>query len=100
MFRDVDDEESVLNLYFVSVEQEIMMETSTLIPSIFFAIAAHYIFNLTYHRKSGDLWVFIQEKVLGLASKAGTKRSPSAISHFCGIQRVYNSLEKANTHEE
>ena len=95
MFRDDDDEEeSVLNQYFVSVEQEIMMETSTLISSIFFAIAAHYIFNLTYHRKSGDVWVFIQEKVLGLASKTGTKRSPSAMSHFSGIERVYDSLEK------
>lgn len=91
MFRDDDDEDTVLNQYFVSVEQELMMETSTLISAIFFTIAAHYIFNLTYHRKSGDVWVFIQEKVLGLASKIGTKRSPSAISHFSGIQRVYDS---------
>lgn len=71
-----------------------MMETSTLVSSIFFAIAAQYIFNLTYHRKSGDVWIFIQEKVVGLASKIGTKRSPSAMSHFSGIQRVYDSLEK------
>lgn len=99
MFQDDDDHvDTVLNQYFVSVEQELMMETSTLISSIFFAIAAHYIFNLTYHWKSGDVWVFIQEKVLGLTSKSGTKRSPSSMSHFSGIQRVYDALEK--TQEE
>ena len=38
-----------------------------------FCIAGHYIFNLTYHRKTGDFWLFIQEKILGLLSKAGVK---------------------------
>lgn len=101
MFRDDDvDEESIRNQYFVSVEQEIMMETSTLIFFHILCYCCHYIFNLTYHRKSGDVWVFIQEKVPGLASKTGTKRNPSAMSHFSGIQRVYDSLEKTNTQEE
>jgi len=35
--------------------------------------AAHYIFNLAYHAKTGDVWVFIQEKELGIPSKAGVK---------------------------
>ena len=76
MLKDDDEEETIRNQYLISVEQELMTETSNLMAAIFFTIAAHYIFNLSYHRKAGDLWLFIQEKILGLASKAGTKRNP------------------------
>ena len=30
-----------------------MMESSSIIAAIFFAVAAHYIFNLSYHSKTG-----------------------------------------------
>ena len=36
----------------------------------------------------------------GTSSETGTKRSPSAMSHFSGIQRLFDSLEKTNTQEE
>ena len=82
MLKDDDDEDTIMNQYFISVEQELMIESSNLMAAIFFTIAAHYIFNLSYHRKAGDLWLFIQEKILGLTSKAGTKRNPSSSVHF------------------
>ena len=42
------------------LEQGLMLETSNIVASIF-CVAAHYIFNLAYHAKTGDVWVFIQE---------------------------------------
>ena len=64
--------------------------------SNFFCVAAHYIFNLTYHRKTGDVWLFIQEKILCLPSKAGVKRNPSTTSHFSGISRTFDSVPSEN----
>lgn len=59
-----EEEDSILQQYFVCVEQELMMESSNIVAAIFFCVAAHYIFNLSYHRKTGDVWLFIQEKIL------------------------------------
>lgn len=75
--------------FFISVEQSLMIECSNIVAAIF---VAHYIFNLSYHRKAGDVWLFVQEKVFGLPSKAGIRRNPSTISHFSGIARRYDSI--------
>ena len=69
-----------------------MMESCNIVSAIFLCLAAHYVFNLQYHRKTGDIWTFIQEKILNLPSKAGRKRNPSNISHFGGISRIYTQL--------
>lgn len=102
--------------FFICVERNLMLECSNIVAAIFFCIGAHYIFNLNYHPKSGtiiigiglgdlvnmwyfftgDVWIFIQEKVLGIPSKSGMKRHPSSVSHFSGISRVYESLNPAS----
>lgn len=87
-----EEEDSILQQYFVCVEQELMMESSNIVAAIFFCVAAHYIFNLSYHRKTGDVWLFIQEKILCLPSKDGVRRNPSSTSHFSGISRIFNSI--------
>ncbi len=69
-----------------------MMESCALSSTIFHCIAAHYIFNLTYHSKIRDVWVFVQEKILKIQSKAKMKRPPGASSHFSGIVQVYETL--------
>ena len=95
LFKD-DDDEGVLNQCFISIEQQLMMESSNVVSAVFLCIAAHYIFNLSYHRKSGDVWLFIQEKILHLQSKAGLKPHPSTVSNFSGIQRVFDSIQDAD----
>ena len=99
LFWDEDEDEGMAHQYFVCVEQELMMESSNVVAAVFFCIAAHYIFNLTYHRKTGDFWPFIQEKILGLPSKAGVKRNPSITSHFSGIARVFDSVTEGEADE-
>ena len=94
LFSDEEDEDCLAEQHFISVEQGLILETSTIVASVFFCIAAHYIFNLSYHTKTGDVWVFIQEKVLGVPSKAGTKRHPSNLTHFSGISRMHETLAR------
>ena len=78
--------------YFVAVERNLMMESSALSSAIFLCVAAHYIFNLSYHPKIGEIWLFVQEKIMEIPSKAKIKRPPSTLSHFSGITQVYESL--------
>ena len=71
-----------------------MLESSNLVSAIFLALAAHYVVNLQYHVKTGDMWLFLQERVLKVPSKPGTKRNPSTSSHFAGISREYDKLSE------
>ena len=92
MLRSDEDSEK-FNQYFISVEQELMLETSTLTSSLFFCMSAYYIFNLAYHPKIKDLWEFFQVKVFDLPSEdKRVKCSPSAITHFSGISRYFKKL--------
>ena len=92
-----EDDEDVIKQYFITIEQQLMMESSSLLSSIFLCMAAHYMFNLSYHQKSGDTWLFIQEKALELSSKEGVKRHASTKCHFSGITRYF--IQK-NTQDE
>ena len=60
--------------------------------AVFFLLAIHYIFNLSYHSKVADVLRFIQEKVAGIPSddKVSTK-SPVASSHINGISLVHDA---------
>lgn len=69
-----------------------MLECHSISLAIFYCVAAHYVFNLSYHQKTGDVWLFIQEKVIGIPTKAGVKRHPSSVSHFSGITREYERV--------
>ena len=51
-------------------------------------LAAHYIFILTYHKKNRDVWLFVQERVLGLPSKARVKHLLITCSTWHTIRRV------------
>lgn len=94
VFRDCDDDEDTPPQFFISIEQQLMLESHNIITAIFSCIAAHYVFNLSYHKKTGDFWVFIQEKILQLPSKQGSKKNASTTSHYNGIQRYYSAANK------
>lgn len=79
--------------YFIAVEGELLMESNNMVSAILLCLAAHYICNVSYHSKTGDLWLFVQEKVLNLPSKGGKKRNPTTRCHFNGLSRLYNDAE-------
>ena len=84
--------DDVLTQYFVAIEQELMLESSSLPTASFLCLAAHYVFNLNYNRKAADFWLFIQEKMAGVQSKASMRRNPSATAHCSGIGHVFKNL--------
>ena len=74
-----------------------MMETNNIISTIILCPAAHYIFNLMYHPKTGDVWLFIQEKVLNRPSNTGVKKNPFTWSHFNGLSRFFAEKEQVES---
>ena len=91
----IDEVDLEIGQCFISVEQQLMMEAPSLLIALFNFIAAHYIFNLSYHSKISDLAVFIQAKILKIESDGKTKKIlPLVSSHISGIMRMYNETEK------
>lgn len=86
--------------YFICVEQQLMLESSTLISAIFLCLAAHYIFNVEYHLKCKDVWEFIQENVAGILSKGKKKRNATSSTHFNGIVRMHSANAGATDNEQ
>ena len=98
MFRSEEGSET-FHQYFISIEQQLMLECSTLIAALFYCMAAHYIFNLSYHPKSKEFWTFIQQKTFNLPSNE-LRLSPSAASHFTGISRLFESLNPSQIEDD
>ena len=44
------------------------------------------------NKKSGDVWIFIQEKVLGIPSKQGVRRHPASLAHLSGTSHFFVTL--------
>ena len=99
LFEADDDEEDIQGQYFISIELQIMMESSNLVTAIFNLLAAHYVLNLAYHPKVKDLLTFLQEEVLGVPSsddKGKAKQRLTALSscHVSGITRYMSELQE------
>ena len=79
-----DDNEDVTKQYFIAVEQDLMMETSTSLAALFFLFAAHYVFN--YHTKVKECMQFLQQKVFALPFP-NFRRSATTVAAIAGISR-------------
>ena len=97
MFRSEEGSET-FHQYFISIEQ-LMLECSTLIAALFYCMAAHYIFNLSYHPKSKEFRTFSQQKTFNLSLNE-LRLSPSAASHFTGISRLFESLNPSQIEDD
>ena len=90
MFRNEEIDSDLPQQYFVSVEQQLILESSSLESAVFLCVASHYILNLEYHPKAKDVWLFMQEKILKLKTKSRKGGKPyQSPSHFSGISRVF-----------
>lgn len=77
-----------------------MLESKSIIAAIYYCVAVHYICNLSYHSKSGDVWVFIQNHIFDLECKGNAKKLPSSRSHFSGINRQYTALSRGESSDD
>lgn len=95
LFERDDDDDDIQGQHFISIELQLMMESSNLVTAIFNLLAAHYVLNLAYHPKAKDVLTFLQEKILGIPSsdeKTKTKQrlNPLSSCHVSGIVRYMN----------
>ena len=63
--------------------------------ALFFLIASHYVFNLSYHPKMYEVLRFVQEKIVNIPSDDRSKVSKSLVasSHINEITSVFESLD-------
>lgn len=47
--------------YFLAIEQTLMLKSRDIATALFLLLASHYVFNLSYHSKSADFLIFVQE---------------------------------------
>lgn len=91
MFSDNDD---ITPTYYIAIEQELVVECSSLTKALFCLLAVHYVFDLTYHDRVKDFFLFLQEKVMDIASEGysgkGSKKSASYLSTTSGIECYKN----------
>ena len=74
-----------------------MLESSNIFAAVFYLIASHYVFNLSYHSKVNYVLLFLQEKVLDLPSTS-VKRTPTSLTHFAGIERCRTQMAESTDH--
>ena len=79
--RLYDADESVPPTYKIIIEQQIVTSTKDLTTALYVLFAVHFVFNITYHGKVNDLYLFLQEVVFGMPSEA--QRKSASYTSFC-----------------
>ena len=73
--RFVDATGDIPPLYFIAMEQQLMIECRDIESTIFILLAVHFVFNMEYNPKVKDIMYFFQDKVLNCADSAFKKSS-------------------------
>lgn len=73
--RFIDSVENLPPLYFVAIEQQLVIECRDIDCAIFTLLAVHFVFNMEYNQKVKDIMYFLQEKVLGYVDPCFKKSS-------------------------
>ena len=72
-----------------------MLESKSLPAAVFLCLAAHYVFNLSYHKKTVEFWQFV-EKMAGVEKSAHVqKHTPTVSTHTSGISRIFQQLNNS-----
>ena len=78
--RLFDGDESILPAHSVVVEQDVTVKCPNFIMALYCVFSIHYVFNISYHGKLHDIFLFLQEVVFQIPEKQ-CKRS-AALSSF------------------
>lgn len=74
LLRFVD--EDLPTQYFLAVEQIVHLEVSDFMKGIFLLLALHYVYDIQYHHRLKDIYLFLEDKLLGLDSPSCKKSAP------------------------
>ena len=80
-FKDADPE--LRPQYFIAIEQKLVVECSGLVCAMYTLLITHYVFDLGYHPKAKDYYMFLEH----LLDISGTeKKSANFLSTMTGIE--------------
>ena len=92
LFQD-ELEDSVSCQVFIAVEKELILETNSLPLAVFNLFASHYVFNLEYHVKAREFFIFLQDKVFEQPlGRTQFKKSATVSIHTSGIVKSYKAI--------
>ena len=92
-----DDE---VQQFFISIEKTLTMESSNFISALYFLLAAHYIFNMSYHQKAKDILSLLQVKVANLSALPSHKwGAVVGGAHVVSMTREYESENLSSTED-
>lgn len=86
--------------FFIAIDRHLVVECATIQKAIFCLLIVHYVFNLGYHERVSDLFLFLQEKVMDISSESydiegykGPAKSASYLSTTTGIESYCSGSE-------
>ena len=93
-------DEELPSSFFIAIDKQLVVQCATLQKAIFCLLIVHYVFNSSYHKRVSDLFLFLQEKVMGISSESydiegykGPAKSASYLSTTTGIESYFNGSE-------
>lgn len=89
----VDDELDILPRYHVAVEQVLLTECRSLIHALYCLLVMHYTFNVRYHSRAEDVFLFLFEKVLDVKEGGGQRKKKKSASYLSATSAMECYLE-------
>lgn len=68
------------------------METNSLFDAIYALVAVHYVYNVVYHSRVRNLFLFLEEKMLKLTSIYRSSKNANYETVVTGIESFLNVM--------
>ena len=81
----VIDSDEVDASYIIVIEKNPLLVCSAILSAIFTLFAVHYVFDIEYHEKAKDFYLFLEDKIFNV--KSGT------ILHSANYANIVTSIE-------
>ena len=72
IIRYVDADDEVVPHYIIIVEKKPMMQCQSLLGAMYTLFAIHYVFNIEYHSRVKDFYLFIQKNCFMIKDTTAT----------------------------
>lgn len=90
----VDNDLDILPRYHIAVEQVLLLECRSLIHALYCLLAVHYVFNIKYHSRAEDFFLFLFEKVMGINEAGNQRKKKKSASYLSATSAMECYLEE------
>ena len=64
--RVIDSDDEVDASYIIVIEKKPLLVCNTILSAIFTLFAVHYVFDIEYHEKVKDFYLFLEDKIFNV----------------------------------